>query len=76
MHFANHLIKFGTSEHESFGSARDFRVQSACVCMYIYIVYEISKLSNMFTKTCFKIYLDKDIFCQYIFLYLFAIVRI
>ncbi len=28
----------------------------------------------MFTKTCFKIYLDKDNFCQYIFLYLFAIV--
>ncbi len=40
----------------------------------IYIVYEISKGSNMFTKTCFKIYLDKYIFCQYIFLYLFATV--
>ncbi len=30
----------------------------------------------MFTKTCFKIYLEKDIFCQYIVLYLFAIIRI
>ncbi len=63
---ANHLIQFGTSERESFGSIRYFRAQSACVCMYIYIVYEISKGSNMFTKTCFKIYLDKYIFCQYI----------
>ncbi len=44
------------------------------MCIYIYIVYEISKGSNMFTKTCFKIYVDKDIFCQYIFLYLFDIV--
>ncbi len=52
---ANHLVQVGTSEHR------------AHVCMYIYIVYEISKWSNMFTKTCFKIYLDKDIFCQYIF---------
>ncbi len=65
---ANHLIQLGTSERESFGSVGDLRAQSACVCMYIqYIVYEISKGSNMFTKTCFKIYLDKDIFCQYIF---------
>ncbi len=76
---ANHLIQFGTSERKSFGSDRDFRAQSANhlvqfgtsehrahVCMYIYIVYEISKGSNMFTKTCFKIYLDKYIFCQYI----------
>ncbi len=45
-----------------------------CMYIYIYIVYEISKGSNVFTKTCFKIYLDKDIFCQYMFLYLFAIV--
>ncbi len=37
------------------------------MCMYIYIKYKISKGSNMFTQTCFKIYLDKDIFCQYIF---------
>ncbi len=59
---ANHLVQFGTSEHR------------AHVCVCIYIVYEISKWSNMFTKTCFKIYLDKDIFCQYIFWYLFAIV--
>ncbi len=44
------------------------------MCVYVYILYEISKGSNMFTKTCVKIYLDKDIFCQYIFLYLFAIV--
>ncbi len=47
---ANHLIQFGTSEHR------------AHVCVCIYIVYEISKGSNMFTKTCFKIYLDKYIF--------------
>ncbi len=39
----------------------------AYMCVCIYIVYEISKGSNMFTKTCFKIYLDKDISCQYIF---------
>ncbi len=37
------------------------------MCVYVYIVYEISKWSNMFTKTCFKIYLDKDYFCQYSF---------
>ncbi len=30
---ANHLVKFGTSERESFDSVRDFRAQSACVCI-------------------------------------------
>ncbi len=34
---ANHLIKFGTSERKLFGSVRNFRAQSTCVCMYIYI---------------------------------------
>ncbi len=40
---ANHLIMFGTSERkaQSFDSVRDFRAQSACVCMYIlYMRYQ------------------------------------
>ncbi len=36
------------------------------IYIYIYIVYEMSKGSNMFTKTCLQIYLDKEMFCQYI----------
>ncbi len=61
MSFASHLVQVGTSERRA----------HVCVCIYIYIVYEISKGSNMFTKTCFKIYLDKEMFCQYIF-YIFV----
>ncbi len=53
-------------------SVRDFRAQSACVCMYIYCMRyqkgQICLLKHV------KIYLDKVIFCQYMFLYLFAIV--
>ncbi len=53
--FASQLVQFGASERvsrvnwfrsglqsaerKSFGSGRDFRAQSACVCMYIYILY-------------------------------------
>ncbi len=55
---ANHLSKFGTSERRAH--------LYVCIYIYIYIVYEMSKGSNMFTKTCLKIYLDKEMFCQYI----------
>jgi len=48
--FASQLVQFGSSERR------------AHVCVCIYIVYEISKGSNMFTKTCFKIYLALYVF--------------
>ncbi len=45
---ANHLIQFGTSERESFGSARYFRAQSACVCMYIYCIWDIKRVKYVY----------------------------
>ncbi len=72
--FASQLVQVGTSERRAQIIWFRSGLQSAermCVYVYIYIVYEISKGSNMFTKTCFKIYLDKEMFCQYIF-YIFV----
>ncbi len=82
---ANYLIKFGTSERkaqiiwfssglqsaerESIGSVRDFRAQSACVFMYIYILYMRYQKGQICLLKHVSKYLDKYFSANIFFLY-------
>ncbi len=80
--FRGQIIWFSSglqsAERESFDSVRDFRAgiiwfssvlqSTERMCVYVYILYMRYQKGQICLLKRVQIYLDKDIFCQYIFI--------